>query len=90
MKYKLAIKNQGMGRINVFRTKEIKQLIEADPQKAQTIIDEERELGICVTDEKGNYVHVNERYSEIYGYGPGELFGKHFTVVVPAENHGKL
>ncbi len=79
-----------MGRINVFRTKEIKEAIEASPANAQTIIDDEKELGICVTDEKGNYVHVNQRYNEIYGYAPGELKGKSFKIVVPPENHDKL
>lgn len=79
-----------MGRINVFRTKEIKEAIKANPEKAKQIIDSETELGICVTDELGNYIHVNTRYNEIYGFGDGELIGQHFTVVVPPENHSKL
>lgn len=79
-----------MGRINVFRTKEIKEAIAASPDKAQEIIDNEKELGICVTDENGNYVYVNERYNQIYGYQPGELPGKPFTLVVPPENHKQL
>lgn len=79
-----------MGRINVFRTKEIKEAIAANPENAKQIIDGEKELGICVTDEVGNYVHVNSRYNQIYGYNNGELLGKHFTIVVPPENHNKL
>ncbi len=77
-------------RVNVFRTKEIKEAIAANLRKAQSIINEEKELGICVTDEQGNYVYVNQRYNEIYGYALGELIGKSFTVVVPPENHSKL
>lgn len=79
-----------MGRINVLRTKEIKEAIAANPASAQTIIDNEKELGICVTDEKGNYAYVNQRYNDIYGYAPGELKGQSFKVVVPSENHSKL
>jgi len=79
-----------MGRINVFRTKEIKEAIASNPGNAKQIIDGETELGICVTDETGKYVYVNSRYNQIYGYNDGELLGKHFTIVVPPENHGKL
>ena len=79
-----------MGRINVFRTKEIKEAIAANPLNALAIINDEKELGICVTDENGNYVHVNQRYNEIYAYAPGELKGKNFKIVVPPENHDKL
>lgn len=79
-----------MGRINVFRTKEIKEAIAAKPASAQALIDDEKELGICVTDEKGNYAYVNQRYSDIYGYAPGELKGQSFKVVVPPENHDQL
>lgn len=79
-----------MGRINIFRTKEIKKEIADNPSKAKEIIDAEKELGICVTDENGYYVHVNNRYNQIYGYDPGELTGKHFTTVVPKEMHQRL
>ncbi len=79
-----------MGRINIHRTKEIKAEITENPQNAQEIIDSEEVLGICVTDDKGYYTHVNPRYNEIYGYEPGELKGKHFTSVVPTEMHEKL
>ncbi|WP_439184466.1 PAS domain S-box protein [Carboxylicivirga taeanensis] len=79
-----------MGRINVLTTKKIKEAIEAQPNLAQAIIDAETELGICVTDEKGDYVYVNERYNQIYGYEAGELQGTSFMRVVPPENHDKL
>lgn len=79
-----------MGRINVLRTKKIKEAIAANPANAQAIIDDEKEFGICVTDEKGNYVQVNQRYNEIYGYASGELKGQSFKIVVPPENHVSL
>lgn len=79
-----------MGRINVLKTKDIKQSISENPQAAKEIIDSETELGICVTDEKGFYSYVNDRYNEIYKYSPGELVGKHFTDVVPPELRQRL
>ena len=79
-----------MGRINIHRTKEIKSEIAENPVRAGDIIDAEQELGICVTDDKGYYTHVNQRYNDIYGYEPAELKGKHFTAVVPPELHAKL
>ncbi len=41
------------------------------------------EAGICVTDEKGLFVQVNQAYCNLYGYSREELTGKHFTLVVP-------
>lgn len=41
------------------------------------------ESGICVTDQHGNFVRVNEGYCRIYGYTQEELQGQHFTLVVP-------
>ncbi|PWD99081.1 PAS domain-containing protein [Marinilabilia rubra] len=79
-----------MGRINILKTKEIKQAISDSPRKAQDIIDAESVLGICVTDERGYYTYVNDRYNEIYKYTPGELVGKHFTDVVPPELRQRL
>ena len=79
-----------MGRINVLRTKEIKEAIAQNPGKAKEIIDGEKELGICMTDEKGYYTYVNSRYNQIYKYSPGELEGKHFLEVVPPEMKERL
>ncbi|WP_430810918.1 MULTISPECIES: PAS domain-containing protein [unclassified Carboxylicivirga] len=79
-----------MGRINVLMTKKIKEAIEEEPTRAQEIIDAEVNLGICVTDEKGDYTYVNQRYNEIYGYAEGELEGQSFMLVVPPENHAQL
>lgn len=79
-----------MGRINVLKTKEIKNAIHENPAQAKEIIDGEQELGICVTDEKGYYTYVNDRYNEIYGFQPGELIGNHFTAVVPEDQHKRL
>lgn len=76
--------------INVLRTKEIKQKIKENPLKVQQIIDNEKEMGVCITNSKGYYVAVNQRYNEIYGYTGNELIGKHFTIVVPPDDREKL
>ena len=43
-------------------------------------------FGICVTDQYGRFVDMNDQYCNIYGYSRRELRGKSFTIVVPAEN----
>lgn len=40
-------------------------------------------LAFCVTDHEGNFLEVNEAYTQLYGYSQEELLGKHFTLVVP-------
>lgn len=43
------------------------------------------DTGICVTDDRGFFVRVNEGYCNIYGYRADEMLGEHFTLVVMAE-----
>ncbi len=43
------------------------------------------DTGICITDENGNFVNVNQSYCDIYGYTKQELIGKSFTMVVLPE-----
>jgi two-component system CheB/CheR fusion protein len=43
------------------------------------------ELAVCLTDQHGNFVDVNDSYTEFYGYSKEELIGQHFTMVVPEE-----
>lgn len=47
------------------------------------------DVGICVTDERGYFVHMNDAYCRIYGYTPEELVGQHFTRVVPQDHRGE-
>ena len=42
-------------------------------------------VGVCVTDEKGYFVQVNEAYCKMYGYKQEDFLGEHFTMVVPPE-----
>ncbi len=46
-------------------------------------------VGICVTDEQGNFVQMNDAYCRIYGYTPQELTGQHFSLVVPEDARAK-
>jgi len=76
--------------INVLKTKQLKLAIANMPQKILEIIDNETELGICVTNEKGIYVAVNDKYCEIYDYTKEEFLGQSFLMVVPKDNQVKL
>lgn len=76
--------------INILKTKEIKRKINEKPEDVLSIVNGEKELGICITNNKGDYVAVNERYAEIYGYKKNEFIGQHFTMVVPDAQQQKL
>jgi diguanylate cyclase (GGDEF)-like protein/PAS domain S-box-containing protein len=41
--------------------------------------------GLAVAGEDGLFLAVNEAYAKLHGYAPGELVGRHFTLVVPPE-----
>ncbi len=43
------------------------------------------DTGICITDEFGIFVNVNQAYCDIYGFTKQELIGKPFTLVVLPE-----
>jgi len=75
--------------INLLKTKKIKDLINENPENHQAIIDES-EFGICITDEKGYFVAVNDLYCSIYGYEKSELIGNSFTMMVPKEAQSYL
>lgn len=47
-------------------------------------------FGLCITDEKGNYVDVNHAYCKIYGYDRKELLGQPFTAVAPPAQKAQL
>lgn len=57
----------------------------ASGDSIMTIV-EKTPSGICITDEQGLFEYVNPAYCTIYGYGPRELIGRHFSMVVP-ESH---
>nr|WKN36723.1 histidine kinase dimerization/phosphoacceptor domain -containing protein [Tunicatimonas sp. TK19036] len=44
---------------------------------------ETADVGICVTNAKGEFVKVNRAYCTIYGYSEQELIGKPFTILLP-------
>lgn len=43
------------------------------------------EIGICITDEDGTYLHVNDAYCRTLGYSPDELVGNRIDLVIPEE-----
>ncbi|MFO7863591.1 MAG: PAS domain-containing protein [Salinivirgaceae bacterium] len=76
--------------LNVLKTKKIKAAIAEDPANVQQIIDNEKEMGICITNKDGYFVTVNDRYTDIYKYRRDELIGKHFSMMLPADDAEKL
>jgi len=58
-----------------------------DSEQLLQLIYETSKLGMCITDEQGNFVAVNQSYCKLYGYEEEELIGKHFTMVLPEETH---
>lgn len=53
--------------------------------QTQALLDRVLKLAFCVTDSDGNFVEVNDNYTQLYGYSRQELIGKHFSMVVPKE-----
>jgi PAS domain S-box-containing protein len=52
--------------------------------RLRTIIDA-TPLGICITNSDGIFEYSNRAHCEIFGYEPGEIVGKPFTIVVPPD-----
>lgn len=75
--------------INLTETQRIKDAIEKNPEKFAEII-EDTTVGICVTDENGNYVGMNNNYLGILGYAKDEMIGKSFLMVVPTDDKENL
>ena len=59
---------------------------EPEPDYLLDMVYDTARIGMCVTDDKGNFVRVNRAYCETYGYRPEELIGNHFTMVLPEED----
>ena len=76
--------------VNLFKTKKVKTDIDQSPGNYQAIINGVTEYGICITDQYGQYLAINDRYSEITGYLGPELHGKHFSIVVPDQDKSEL
>ena len=68
--------------IDLVESDRIKRGLEQDFKNYQEII-EDTKIGICITDENGNYVAVNSSYLEITLYRREELIGNNFLMVVP-------
>lgn len=67
----------------------IKNKLDEHPDKYLEII-EDTKLAICITNEKGLFVAVNNNYSKMYGYPKDKLVGHSFLTVVPDKFKEKL
>ncbi len=75
--------------IDLKETKRIKKDLEANPANFQKIINDTK-LAICITNQDGKFVAVNDNYVKLYGFSRQELVGQAFTKVVPEENRDAL
>ncbi|WP_455382014.1 sensor domain-containing protein, partial [Salinispira pacifica] len=48
------------------------------------------DVGICISDETGAYLHVNDAYCRIYGYRREELLGRSIDLVIPPEQRSAV
>ena len=71
--------------IDLIETQEIRDALAARPQDALSII-KDTDIGVCITNDQGNFVAVNDAYCRVYGFDRSELVGHSFTIVVPEAN----
>ncbi len=52
---------------------------------------------LCIVDYEGNFINVNSKYAELFGYTSEELIGKHFSIIaaddysqILYENHKRI
>jgi|GEM_PF-1569511 len=70
--------------IDVTNLKMTEQELKKSNQLTESIL-ETADIGICVTNDDGIFVNVNNEYCDIYGYEPDELIGEQFTKVLPGD-----
>jgi PAS domain S-box-containing protein len=47
-------------------------------------------IAISIADEKGHFVYINKRYTEIFGYQKDEMIGKHFAFLLKGEERERI
>lgn len=47
-------------------------------------------IAISIADENGHFVHINQRYSELFGYHKEEIIGKHFGFLLVESEREKI
>ncbi|MGB3618455.1 MAG: PAS domain-containing protein [Catalinimonas sp.] len=63
--------------------------IEEAPENYHAVI-ERTDISVCITDDQGIFVAVNDNCTRIYKCMKEELVGKPFTAVVPEGRHEEL
>ncbi|MCS7004155.1 MAG: PAS domain-containing protein [Cytophagales bacterium] len=67
--------------MDLLESERIKKAVDANPEDFERII-EDTKLCVCVTDEHGIYVGMNQNYLDLLGYKREEMIGKSFLMVV--------
>lgn len=55
------------------------------PEALNEAILEALPIGVCLTDEEGNYRFMNSAYCSIYEYVREEMIGQHYSVIMPSD-----
>jgi PAS domain S-box-containing protein len=58
----------------------------ADKEEILNLVFGISEVGICILDNAGKFVEVNQIYCDFHGYTREEMVGEPFTMLVPEEN----
>jgi len=74
--------------LDIHETKTINKKLK-ETEFIQSTVFKAANTGICITDEEGVFVDVNQTYCTIYGYKREELIGNHFTMIVHPD-HKKI
>ncbi|EDN70519.1 sensory box histidine kinase [Beggiatoa sp. PS] len=72
--------------IDITERKQIEQAFQ-ESEALLSAIFEVTKIGLCVTNEYGQFIRVNNTYCELYNYSAEELLGQHFTKVLSPEHH---
>lgn len=62
------------------------QMVQESEEKYRSLIEQASD-GIAITDQKGNFIEVNESYCSQLGYTPEELEGMTLWDIIPDEDH---
>lgn len=74
--------------VDVTHYKRLEQALQ-EREKLLTAIFNVTPVGLCVIDEVGKFIRVNQAYCDLYGYKEEELVGRPFTKVLAAKERQK-
>jgi PAS domain S-box-containing protein len=68
--------------LDITDRKRVEDALRKSEDRFRTMV-EETPIGVCITNDQGNFEYVNPAYCQLYHYDPEKILGKPFTIVVP-------